>query len=171
MQHKKHKLFLSVAITVLFIISTFLSCSNTLLINRSHSLPGWIYKRNEISALESGKIYAVCPAKNIAKLGKIIGSLIDSPLCSNGVSPLIKILAATPGDVISADGINDIKINGKPFKGSAPRKDSILPVYKFNGQLAPDNYLILTPHHDSFDSRYFGPVKGQNFLSTLNLII
>ena len=148
----------------------FFAYSNTVLFNRSHSLPGHIYLRKEIGTFKTGDIYAVCPAKNIAHTGKIIGSLIDSSLCQTGISPLIKILAAMPGDYIEADGIHDIKINGKTFKGSAPRKDSILPVYIFNGRLPDDSYLILTPHFDSFDSRYFGTVQQQNFLSHLSLV-
>ena len=165
------RMFLFSAAAILILGSyAFFAYSNTVLFNRSHSLPGSVYLRKDLSALTPGDIYAVCPAKNIAQTGKIIGSLIDSSLCPTGISPLIKILAAKPGDYIEADGIHDIKINGKTFKGSAPRKDSILPVYVFNGRLAADSYLILTPHHDSFDSRYFGTVRKQNFLSHLSLV-
>ena len=81
--------------------------------------------------------------------------------CPGGTKPLLKPVAAIPGDhvQVASDGVT---INGRPAPNSAPRaRDSRgRPLAAAEGGVVPaGNVWILSGHTPaSYDSRYFGPV-------------
>ena len=148
------------------------SGSEHLVINRTHSLPGFLYLRDpEITEIERGDIVQVCPLKHITAVERALHiTLAKHGMCTDGTEPLLKIAAAVPGDFIQADGSSDIKINGRIFAGSKPRTDSILPKFRFTGKLPAEHYLLLTPYYSGFDSRYFGWCLRAQIMAKLTLL-
>lgn len=86
-------------------------------------------------------------------------------LCSSGFAPLIKTVAALPGQRV--DITNHVLIDGR----SVPRSS----VWRTDGEgrvINPDPGGVVPPHHlflhspyaSSYDSRYFGPVQDSGLL-------
>jgi conjugative transfer signal peptidase TraF len=74
--------------------------------------------------------------------------------------PLLKQIAGMPGDEICRIG-HEILINDQPA-AIAKERDSNgrnLPVWSGCSILQNDDVFLLTPHPDSLDGRYFGPIK------------
>lgn len=167
----KKALIFSVLGCVLIVLLLFCG-SEYLVINRTHSLPGFLYLRDpEATEIQRGDIVQVCPLKHIAAVERALHiTIAKHGMCADGTEPLLKIAAAVPGDFIQADGRSDIKINGQIFAGSKPRLDSILPKFSFTGKLPADHYLLLTPYYSSFDSRYFGWCRRAQILAKLTLL-
>lgn len=129
-----------------------------LVLNVTHSLPGFVYLRTE-GAIERGDIVSACAPPVAAKIGRILHNMVIneySGVCPQQTNPLLKIVAAKAGDYVEADGINEIKINGKSFKGSAPHPNAVIPAFIFKGRIPKGRFLLLTHHYDGFDGRYFG---------------
>ena len=136
------------------------------IINGTNSLPGYLYLKKKVDTIHQNDQVAACPADPFIKIGLILDTLfvsrvIPSP-CNFDTQPVLKIVAAVPGDHVFADGIHDIKINGVAFRGSAPHKDSYMPKFQFKGYVKENQYLLLTPFYDSFDGRYWGFTPREN---------
>jgi conjugal transfer pilin signal peptidase TrbI len=68
-----------------------------------------------------------------------------------------------PGDDVEITGEGKLFINGELVKDSMPllRFNKKSPAeYAFKKRLGKDEYFFVGDHHDSFDSRYWGTVKG-----------
>ncbi len=86
-------------------------------------------------------------------------------LCPGGVAPLIKTIAALPGQRV--DITDHVLIDGRSVPGSS--------VWRTDGEgrvINPDPGGVVPPHHlflhspfaSSYDSRYFGPVPDTGLL-------
>ena len=131
--------------------------------NVTPSLPKGIYKLKE-EAPAVGDVVSICLEGEAAELARERGYLRHGS-CKSGLRPLLKYLAALPGDAVEQSmesilcGRNDslvcrwpVSVKAKDRQGREMRP-AILP------QIVPDGMaLILTPHEGSFDSRYFGLV-------------
>ncbi|MDQ1158917.1 conjugative transfer signal peptidase TraF [Sphingomonas sp. SORGH_AS 950] len=75
--------------------------------------------------------------------------------------PLVKRVGAVPGDRICAIGAM-VTINGRPVATRLPRdrSDRPLPWWRGCTTLRDGRIFLLSPVHDAFDSRYFGPVEA-----------
>ena len=132
-------------------------------INVTPSLPKGIYKLKE-EAPAVGDVVSICLEGEAAELARERGYLRHGS-CKSGLRPLLKYLAALPGDAVEQSmesilcGRNDslmcrwpVSVKAKDRQGREMRP-AILP------QIVPDGMaLILTPHEGSFDSRYIGLV-------------
>jgi len=138
--------------------------------------------RINTSASEPLGIYWMWPYENIP-LAK--GDLIefcpairqqDYPFtpkgpCSGGTQPFLKQIIGTPGDQVQATE-RGVRINGQFIPGSQPKTYSEttqtrLPYWRGDRPLAKDEYWVYGSANpkDSFDSRYYGPVKAEQILS------
>lgn len=170
---KKFLLYLPAAAAVIVLIVAWVD--RNYIFNLSHSLPGSIYVKEPGNLPERGSTVAACPPEHAIQAGLIMGSIKKDPFyrhapCPLHSRPVIKILAAVPGDYVSAGGSQEILINGRPFPGSAPLHSSILPRWRFTGHLGEDEYLLLSPAADGYDSRYWGPVRRKDVIVQLRKV-
>lgn len=96
--------------------------------------------------------------------------------CDSGYAPVLKKIAAIPGDVVQLDAAG-IRVNGIALEHTSPN------LYDSQGRamprLSPGRYsvksgqywIIGTGHPNSFDSRYFGPVDRRIFLRTMQPVL
>ena len=90
--------------------------------------------------------------------------------------PLIKRVAAIPGDVVQVESIG-VRVNGMPWPDSAPldrdaRKGDALTPYPFGTyRVAAGQLWVMSDHPRGIDSRYFGPVSEDSVISRLVPVI
>jgi conjugative transfer signal peptidase TraF len=93
-------------------------------------------------------------------------------LCPGGVAPLIKMVAALPGQHVEID--RRVEIDGRPLPLSTVRqKDGagrLLEPYP-GGVVAAGMLYLHSPFKSSYDSRYFGPVPANGMLGLARPIL
>lgn len=116
--------------------------------NPTPSLPKGIY-RLVSGAPEKGELVSFCLEGEFAKLALERGYL-EPGSCPSGLRPLLKRLAALPGDSVkpSAFPIRSVDSHGRSMSSA------LVPVTP--GVVPPGMALVLADHPGSFDSRYFG---------------
>lgn len=80
---------------------------------------------------------------------------------------LIKKVGCIPGDQLSRT-INGVFSCGKTRLGKALPQDSkgnVLPIFNFNGLVPQASYFMIGTNPRSFDSRYFGLIHDDAFIS------
>ena len=80
---------------------------------------------------------------------------------------LIKKVGCAPGMDLSKDTDGTFFCNQVPI-GKALEKDSQgleLPIFTFSGEIPRDSYYMMGANPRSFDSRYFGLIHGDAFIS------
>jgi conjugative transfer signal peptidase TraF len=93
-------------------------------------------------------------------------------LCPGGVAPLIKAVAAMPGQHVEIG--EDVWINGRLLASSHLRRSDGAgrPLLPFAGGIVPPGYLFLhSPFASSYDSRYFGPIPDAGLLGLARPIL
>lgn len=113
--------------------------------NPTPSLPKGIY-RIVPGAPEKNDFVSFCLEGEFAELALERGYL-EPGSCRSGLRPLLKRLAALPGDSVdpSAFPIRSVDSQGRPMS------PALVP-----GVVPPGMALVLADHPGSFDSRYFG---------------
>jgi len=92
------------------------------------------------------------------------------PFISQGLKEnnvLIKEVGCIPGDYLSKDA-EGVFFCQQTRLGKALTKDSkgnVLPVFDFNGSIPEGRYFMVGTNPRSFDSRYFGLIHDDAFLS------
>ena len=97
--------------------------------------------------------------------GKIHKSHIRTGIKENNL--LIKKVGCVPGMDLSKDAEGTFFCNQFPI-GTALQKDSQgleLPIFTFSGEIPKDSYYMMGANPRSFDSRYFGLIHGDAFIS------
>ncbi|GLS35277.1 conjugal transfer protein TraF [Mesorhizobium tianshanense] len=86
-------------------------------------------------------------------------------LCAGGFAPLIKTVAALPGQRVDID--KDVEIDGKRLGSSRVRKTDgegrAIDPYP-GGSVPPGQLFLHSSFASSYDSRYFGPVPDSGLL-------
>ncbi len=108
-------------------------------------------------------IVSLCPPKTAPFREAYERGYLSKGRCSSGLEPLLKPIAAIPGDQIEITPAG-VLVNGVLLQNSAPlsadgqgRPMLQIPFGKFTA--GPEQFwLIATRTPRSFDSRYFGPV-------------
>lgn len=113
--------------------------------NPTPSLPKGVY-RIVPGAPEKNDFVSFCLEGEFAELALERGYL-EPGSCRSGLRPLLKRLAALPGDSVdpSAFPIRSVDSQGRPMS------PALVP-----GVVPPGMALVLADHPGSFDSRYFG---------------
>lgn len=84
---------------------------------------------------------------------------------------LLKYIAGLEGDEYCSDIDHILWINGLPVaKKNILKYDSELISQSVCQKLKQDEFLVLGEHPDSYDSRYFGPIKKQDVIAQVKLI-
>jgi len=132
-------------------------CRRFVRVNLSPSLPRGLYRPVPLP-LARGRLVSACLPLPISRLGRARSYLPPGP-CPGDSAPVLKILAALPGDRIEITS-SGVVVNGARLRDSAAHTvdshrrslSSVLPGrYRLHGC-----YWLAAPHPDSWDSRYFG---------------
>ena len=122
-----------------------------IVLNVTDSMPGIVYR---LGHGEIGSVIAFCSPIPHASMGR-------GP-CPDGSLPLIKRVAGVAGDVVTATDAG-VEINGRPLPHSRPldldSQGKTLPHLRGVFRLKAGEIWAAGEHENSFDSRYYGPVK------------
>ena len=136
---------------------------------RVNFTPSYAYGLWQIEPLDrevrTGDRLFVCPPQGEAARMGLERGYLPRGLCPSGTGPLIKTVAAVPGQFIEIDG--QVIIDGKPLPNSAVLEADAegRPMPHHEGGVVMDGTLFL--HSDfvgSYDSRYFGPIPAEGTL-------
>lgn len=115
--------------------------------------------------VQTGDRVFICPPPGDGAALALARGYLPRGLCPSGTGPLIKTVAALPGQSVEIDG--QVFIDGQPLPNSfvleADAQGRAMPVH--HGGIVTDGTLFL--HSDfvgSYDSRYFGPLPNEGTL-------
>lgn len=139
-------------------------------INESPSLPVGLYVTTD-----RGKLIEFCPGEPFGRLA-LIREYRDRGACPDGGAPLMKPIAALPGDQVDLSSrglaVNSIRIpNTAPL--AVDTKGRPLSHWAFGHYTVPAGVVWVASSYNprSFDSRYFGPVPATIIRSYLRPIL
>lgn len=143
-------------------LSVLLLTFSSLRINLAPSSPVGLYVVLPLGSLSRGAFVVLCPPARLAAFGLARGYL-RLGFCPGGSMPLLKVVAALPGDEVVA-AREGLSINGRSLPHSAPRRlDSrgrpLTPLPAACYTVLPDTLFVVGLQPDSWDSRYFGPLS------------
>lgn len=153
-------------IILILIFGTFLHKKNYK-INLTRSLPLGIYQLIKIVDLNRPLTYndliLFCPPKEVAKYAKEKKYLSFGFSCTSGVVPMLKKVAALPGDVATIKN-NYLHVNNQEFKIFTEKEK----FFTYNGGKVKDDHLLaMTSAEYGFDSRYFGELNQNIIIGVL----
>ena len=151
----KHRNFVPLYVTLLalsvMVIVAIVAKSSGIVLNVTGSMPGTIYK---LGHGEKGSLASFC--------SPIAHPSIGYGACPDGSMPLLKRVVAVGGDRVTAAD-HGVQINGQPLPNSRPvdldTQGRALPHLRGIFTLKQGEIWAAGEHSNSFDSRYFGPVK------------
>lgn len=114
---------------------------------------------------EIGDLVFVCPPATAMFEEARRRGYLRPGLCAGGFAPLIKMLAALPGQHVEIT--DHVAIDGRPLAASLVRKTDGegRTVTPYPGGIVPSGHLYLhSSFASSYDSRYFGPVPDSGLL-------
>lgn len=140
---------------IVFIMATLSlivqSVSPMFFINRTLSMPPGIYVKITSKYCEIGDIIVF----NI----------------SFAKSSLIKYVVASNGSEYCFDESGSLLIDGFAIaQKNIEKYPQTLIAQSTCHQLSPDELLVIGDHENSYDSRYFGPIKKQDVIATVKLL-
>ncbi|UWU19569.1 conjugative transfer signal peptidase TraF (plasmid) [Rhizobium sullae] len=116
-------------------------------------------------AVAVGDIVFVCPPRMALFKQALARGYLRRGVCAGGFAPLIKTVAALPGQRVEIG--EDVEIDGAMLGSSRVRKTdgegrALTP---FPGGIVPPAHLYLhSSFASSYDSRYFGPIPDKGLL-------
>lgn len=116
-------------------------------------------------AIAAGDLVFVCPPQTPSFEEARHRLYLARGLCPGGVAPLIKTVAALPGQRVAIG--ENVSIDGILLSSSHLHQTDGAgrPLRRFAGGIVPPGYLYLhSPFASSYDSRYFGPVPKSGLL-------
>jgi conjugative transfer signal peptidase TraF len=143
-------------------------CRRFVRVNLSPSLPRGLYRPVPLP-LARGRLVSACLPPTIARLGRARSYLPPGP-CPGDSAPVLKILAAIPGDRV------EITHSGVLVNGARLRKSGAHSADSHGRSLSPIPpgryrlrrcYWLAAPHPDSWDSRYFGCLPRESLREVL----
>lgn len=162
-------LFVTVGVSIL----TFQLCGFLgIRINTSPSLPLGLYLA---TSDPNANLIEFCPAEPFASLA-IERGYRNEGTCPDGAAPLLKPVAAKPGDVIELSA-RGIQVNGRLLPDTAPlpvdTQGRPLAPWKFGDYTVQPSSLWVASSYNrrSFDSRYFGPVAESSIRERLRPLL
>ena len=133
-------------------------------LNATASLPLGVYRVSP-GPVARGDLVSVCLGGDFAELARQRGYLLPG-ICPVGLQPLLKHVAALPGDTVRLDeaGLCITPSGGElgclwPAPRARDSKGRALPAELVAGVIPEGQALLLAPHPGSFDGRYFGFVS------------
>lgn len=122
--------------------------------------------------LARGDLIFVCPPPTREFQLAFARGYIRRGLCPGRVGPLIKTVAALPGQRIEVGA--EVRIDDERLAGSALRASDAAgrPLAPFAGGVVPAGQIFLhSSFAESYDSRYFGPVPVDGVLGLASPVL
>jgi type IV secretory pathway protease TraF len=162
-KHKKIMLAMVTIGLVFLAVKPFVNPVPLLIWNASESVPiGWYFVAKRQPKI--GEIAVIKPDEWVQIYASLRGYLPQN------VWLLKPIFAANPS-IICRFG-SHVFVNGRQVAKAkiADKMHRVLPVWKGCVGLSSRQYFVLGRRHDSFDSRYFGPIEKGQVVGTAILI-
>ena len=129
-------------------------------LNVSPSAPIGIWKAEPGAGIERGDWISVCPPASPATRAVVSMKLLPMGDCPGlNVAPLLKPVSAVAGDIVRLYNGRSVTVNGLPLVNTVSKR--VLPAWQ-DGEYTVkpgEVWLFSTYNANSFDSRYFGPVR------------
>lgn len=142
-------------------------------LNLTPSEPLGLWRIEELkSPVAVGDLVFVCPPMTAVFGEARRRGYLRHGLCAGGVAPLIKTVAALPGQHV--DITDHVAIDGRPLPASTvrDRDGEGRPITPDPGGIVPPHHLFLNSSFaSSYDSRYFGPVPDSGLLGLAQPVI
>jgi conjugative transfer signal peptidase TraF len=139
----------------------------------TQSVPRGLYRAVDVP-LVRGTLVAFCLSPAVATFATARG-YVRWGTCAGGTQPVVKRIGALAGDTVELRP-EVILVNGTPLPNSATlardSHDRTLPyVPRGRYQVADGEFWLFATHSpESWDSRYFGPVRRAQILSTAHAV-
>ncbi len=169
-------LIAAAALVAIGLLVASFTLSRVVKLNLTASMPIGLYILRPASALHRGAIVIACPPSEAQRIGVENGYLapargsMPESHCSSGSAPLLKYAIAFAGDEIEISE-KGLSVNGRLIDAqTAVRHDrrgrTLVAVPNGQYRLAAGQVWLYSPARYSWDSRYFGPVRGRDVLGT-----
>ncbi|GAK72741.1 conjugal transfer protein TraF [Agrobacterium rubi TR3 = NBRC 13261] len=122
--------------------------------------------------VETGDLVFICPPVTTSFEEARRRGYVRRGLCHGGFAPLIKTVAALPGQHVEI-GAN-VTVDGRPLASSIVRGSDGegRPIAPFKtGIVPPKNLFLHSSFASSYDSRYFGPVPDTGLLGLARRVL
>lgn len=133
--------------------------------------PGWYFVDH--ARPRTGDYVVACPPASIATIGLKRGYLIPGD-CPLDVAPLVKVLAAQSGDVLTLTPerttVNGMRVSG-PMSSHDSDGHSLAHMPFGTYHVAPNAVWLLGENRHSWDSRYFGPITAAAIIGRAHPLI
>jgi conjugative transfer signal peptidase TraF len=142
-------------------------------LNLTPSEPLGIWRIETVSRAPSvGDLVFVCPPATPQFEEARQRGYVRHGLCAGGFAPLIKTVAALPGQRVAIG--DTVAIDGKVLDASLIRENDGQgrPIIPYSGGIVPPGHLFLhSSFASSYDSRYFGPIPDSGLLGLAKPIL
>lgn len=157
---------LKASLAILALTAGLFGLSRHLRLNSTDSAPRGLYLIWP-GEPHPGSWVAVCLSPELGRFSRRRGYL-PRGTCPAGAAPVLKRLAAAPGDRIDL-GPTGLWVNGRRQVASSPQsldsRGRALPVPRYGSYRVGEAELwLMSPHPKSWDSRYFGPLERDRLL-------
>lgn len=142
-------------------------------LNLTPSEPLGLWRIEQVSRAPSvGDLVFVCPPPTPQFEEAWQRGYVRQGLCAGGFAPLIKTVAALPGQRVAIG--DTVAIDGTVLDASFIRKNDGQgrPLIPYSGGIVPPEHLFLhSSFASSYDSRYFGPIPISGLLGLATPIL
>jgi conjugative transfer signal peptidase TraF len=150
-----------------------LAPASSLRVNLGSSMPRGLYRLTSFPPLR-GSLVSFCIEPSRAAIA-IERGYVSAGRCPSGAEPLLKRVVAVAGDVVTSSK-RSVEVNGTLIAGSATlsRDSSGRPLahHPFGlHRLAQGELWVFSPTTRSWDSRYFGPVRGHQVVAVVEPLL
>ena len=163
MQRRRRQVAWSVALGVIAIgASAIFHPAPFLVWNASASVPVGLYLRAPAATIRRGDLV-------LARLPKAAGRMAADRGYLPAAVPLVKPIAATAGDTVCAIG-DSVSIDGREVARRLETDSKGRPMPSWSGcrtLQSGEVFLLAKGVPDSFDGRYFGPIKRSQIVGKL----
>lgn len=139
------------ALAVLAFVFVISSMGEVFLLNHTQSMPIGIYVKRESDKLEIGDMIVFHKMENRTDLIKYIAAINPAEVCVDD------------REALWIDGSAVAQRNIEKYPSAVPDQSRC-------HQLLADEILVIGDHPDSYDSRYFGPIKRADVIARVELI-
>lgn len=165
MRHRRTLQFLTGAAVVMSALAVT-GVAGGYRLNLTPSEPLGIWRIEELERpVAIGDLVFLCPPKSAVFQEARRRGYLRRGVCASGFAPLIKMVAALPGQRV--DITDHVLVDGRSVPAStlAGRDGGGRALTSDPGGVVPPHHLFLhSPYASSYDSRYFGPVPDLGLL-------
>lgn len=150
----------------LVVLGTGLLIAHALfVVNTSASFPPGLYLKTH-EAPQKGDLVLFCPPDTPIFHEALQRKFLSAGLCPAGSGAMIKRIAAVQGDSVRISA-SSVSVNTIVLPDSQQHVVMEHALSVFTNTLQAKEVLLMSPHPQSFDGRYFGPLLEMQISTTL----